>query len=625
MLLSRSTACRGCRRIAVASVLCALLGCHGESKVAPTSVEVASPHPVVTYKKSESVPGTVERPPVDDASADGWQTELFSARALAQLDSLAKHLTGSDTEPTGTIADLVSRNFTGRSLRPAQVQEVYRDEAIVVRRGDYLDSGSKIGADDFRDALNKLLSFVSKPHDVHTKFKVFRVSQNGNEGQTNAYVQIWGACLQGTFQINSVWRCQWQLTEPTGPPLLVALEPTEYEEVIGRRAAAGQLFADCTEAILADADNTFQQQLLPGIDHWLGSIEMRMGIDIGGWQGLAIADVNGDGLEDLYICQPGGLPNRLYVQNADGTCQETSASAGVDWLDSTHGALFVDMDNDADQDLIIGLSDGIVMMANNGRGQFVPRAAKILPAALPYSLAAADYDTDGDLDIYVCCYNRRKGVNRHLLFARPVPYHDANNGGRNVLLRNDATPAEAPWRFRYVTKEVGLDENNRRFSYAAAWEDYDNDGDLDLYVANDFGRNNLYQNDGGHFRDVAAQAGVEDISPGMSVCWGDYNNDGFMDLYVSNMFSSAGNRIAFQQRFQQNAAESTRVSFQRHARGNSLFENHGDGSFRDVSVPAGVVLGRWAWGSKFVDLNNDGWQDLLVANGFITQEDTGDL
>jgi hypothetical protein len=577
----------------------------------------------VTSEILESVPGTVVSTPTDDAAADGWQTELFSTKALLQLDEFAKHLTGSDTQPTTAIADLVASEFTGQALRPTHVEEAYRDETIVVRRGEYLESAARTCADELTDDLNELLSFVTEPHDVHAKFKIFRVSQNGDDGQTDAYVQIWGACLEGSFQMNSVWHCQWQLVNPTGPPLLAAIEPLEYEEVIGYRPENRPLFADCTEAILAD--ETFAQQLLPGIDHWLGSIEMRMGIDIGGWQGLSIADVNGDGLEDLYICQPGGLPNRLYLQNADGTCQETSASAGVDWLDSTHGALFVDLDNDADQDLVVGLSDGIVMMANNGRGQFAPRAAKILPAALPYSLAAADYDTDGDLDIYVCCYNRRKGVNRHLLFARPVPYHDANNGGRNVLLRNDVTPQEAPWQFRYVTAEVGLDENNRRFSYAAAWEDYDNDGDLDLYVANDFGRNNLYQNDGGHFHDVAAQAGVEDISPGMSACWGDYNNDGFMDLYVSNMFSSAGNRITFQQRFQQDADESTRVSFQRHARGNSLFQNRGDGSFRDVSVPANVVLGRWAWGSKFVDLNNDGWQDLLVANGFITQEDTGDL
>ncbi len=91
---------------------------------------------------------------------------------------------------------------------------------------------------------------------------------------------------------------------------------------------------------------------------------------------------------------------------------------------------------------------------------------------------------------------------------------------------------------------------------AASWEDYDQDGDLDLYVANDFGRNNLYRNDDGQFVDVAAEAGVEDISAGMSVSWGDYNNDGQADLYVGNMFSSAGNRVTYQRQFSSDRAVS---------------------------------------------------------------------
>jgi len=339
---------------------------------------------------------------------------------------------------------------------------------------------------------------------------------------------------------------------------------------------------------------------------------------VGGWQGLAIGDVNGDGLDDLYICQPGGLPKRLFIQNADGTATERSAEAGVDWLESTHAALLVDMDNDGDQDLLLSIEEGILFLVNDGMGHFKVGAARPIPAAIPYSLAAADYDEDGDLDLYVCCYNSRRGVDRHLVFARPVPYHDANNGGPNVLLRNDGN-----WRFREVTKQVGLDVNNRRFSYAAAWEDYDNDGDLDLFVANDFGRKNLYRNEGGHFRDLAAEAGAEDIGPGMSAAWGDYDNDGFMDIYASNMFSSAGNRITHQEKFQPAASELARAQLRRHARGNTLLRNLGNGTFQDVE--AGVTMGRWAWGSLFVDLNNDGWQDLLVLNGFITQEDSSDL
>ena len=118
---------------------------------------------------------------------------------------------------------------------------------------------------------------------------------------------------------------------------------------------------------------------------------------------------------------------------------------------------------------------------------------------------------------------------------------------------------------------------------------------------------------------------MEDIATGMSVSWGDYNRDGLMDVYIGNMFSSAGNRIAYQNRFAPGSSQQMKSYLRRTARGNSLFANMGDGTFRDVSELANVTVGRWAWASKFIDLNNDGNQDLVVANGFITTQDTGDL
>jgi len=180
-------------------------------------------------------------------------------------------------------------------------------------------------------------------------------------------------------------------------------------------------------------------------------------------------------------------------------------------------------------------------------------------------------------------------------------------------------------KFSDVTNAVGLDENNSRFSFAVAWEDFDNDGDQDIMVANDYGRNNLYRNDGGLFKDIAPEMGVEDISSGMSVAWGDVNRDGWMDLYISNMFSSAGNRITYQRQFKPEVSEDTKQIYQRMARGNSLFINKAGSGFQDRSVESAVTLGRWAWGSRFVDLDNDGWEDIFVTNGFITTDDTGDL
>jgi hypothetical protein len=202
----------------------------------------------------------------------------------------------------------------------------------------------------------------------------------------------------------------------------------------------------------------------------------------------------------------------------------------------------------------------------------------------------------------------------------PVPFNDANNGGRNALLQN-----LGDFNFVDVTAVVGLDDNNSRFSFAAAWEDYDNDGDVDLYVANDFGRNNLYRNDSGQFSDVAVGTGTEDMAAGMSVSWGDFNRDGLADLYVGNMFSAAGNRVVFQREFQNGRSASGNQGMQRMARGNTLFAATGNGGFQDVSEETKVTMGRWAWSSRFADLNNDGWIDLVVANGYLTNEHADDL
>jgi hypothetical protein len=176
-----------------------------------------------------------------------------------------------------------------------------------------------------------------------------------------------------------------------------------------------------------------------------------------------------------------------------------------------------------------------------------------------------------------------------------------------------------------------LSTNNRRFSLAAAWEDFDNDGDQDLYVANDYGRDNLYRHDVSdqaglpRFVDVGPQAHVEDSASGMSVAWSDYDRDGWMDVYVSNMFSSAGNRITYQDQFKRGQPAEIKRRLQRFARGNTLLRNRGDGTFASVRRAGGAEIGRWAWSSNFVDINNDGWEDLVVANGYITGEDTRDL
>jgi Tfp pilus assembly protein PilF len=179
--------------------------------------------------------------------------------------------------------------------------------------------------------------------------------------------------------------------------------------------------------------------------------------------------------------------------------------------------------------------------------------------------------------------------------------------------------------FRDVTAETGLDRNNTRYSFCCAWGDSNGDGWPDLYVVNDFGRKNLYRNNGdGTFADVAAETGVEDVGAGMSVSWLDYDNDGVGDLYVANMWTAAGERISMQEGFQKGAPEAARAFYRKHAMGNSLFRSAG-GAFQDATSHAGVGMGRWSWSSDAWDFDHDGYSDLYITNGMISGPLRADL
>jgi hypothetical protein len=553
------------------------------------------------------------------------QSETVHEGTDSQLHHIADWLTPGNSIARKVIEDLASDKFRCGVLRAEGLAVVYSDTALEVRRpasrgGDEsTDNAVRFhGKSGLIDALGQLREALGDSRLGHAKFKTIRVDVKSAAATTISYFELSGHGGKDAAEVHATWTCEW--SKQGGTWLLESIQMDDYEESRSRDTA-GAMFADCTESALSK-NASYSEILLWGIDHWLARMDQVFGGEPSGWCGISVGDVNGDDLDDFYLSHPGGLPNQLFVQQPDGTFSDTSRAAKVDWWDTTHASLFLDIDNDSDQDLVICAGLGLIFMENDGTGVFTERGNKLAPEARSVAIAAADYDDDGDLDIYTCCYSLRgnAAARGFGLLGRPIPYHDANNGGRNILFRNDGN-----WKFVDVTKRVGLEQNNRRFSLAASWEDFDNDGDVDLYVANDFGRDNLYRNDGGQFTDIASQAGVDDIGAGMSVSWGDYNQDGWMDIYVSNMFSSAGNRVTFQRRFRENIDSETRAEFQHHARGNTLFTNNGDGTFADDSVPANVTMGRWAWGSAFVDINNDSRDDLVVANGFLTRADPGDL
>jgi tetratricopeptide (TPR) repeat protein len=385
-----------------------------------------------------------------------------------------------------------------------------------------------------------------------------------------------------------------------------------HEEV--RSRAQQRCFVDTSQSAFGE-NSSYGGQMLHGADYWRTVLDGASGIDIYGHNGVSVGDLYGTGFDDIYVCQPAGLPNRLYRNRGNGTFEDVTERSGLGLLDNTACALIADFDNDGRQDVVVVRANGPLLFLNQGNGKFQMKRGAFQFAQAPQgtftSAAAADYDRDGRLDLYFCLYSFYQGSDQ---YNYPTPYFAAENGPANFMMHNDGDGT-----FRDVTAQCGMDQNNTRYSFCCGWNDFNGDGWPDLYVVNDFGKKNLYRNHGdGTFSDVAAEVGVEDIGAGMSVCWFDYNNDGAEDLYVANMWTAAGERITRDKDFQNDAPEQLRAIYQKHAMGNSLLLNGGHSQFRDVTADSNTGMGRWAWGSDAWDFNHDGLADLYIANGMIS-------
>ena len=352
------------------------------------------------------------------------------------------------------------------------------------------------------------------------------------------------------------------------------------------------------------------------------------------WRGAATADIDGDGFFDIF--NSNSQRGVLYRNNGNGTFADISKQLPPLPSGMT-GSIFFDYDRDGDQDLFCGYvgwkvdgvpnGESLKLLQNDGAGKFtdVTREAGLAEILCnAFSSCVADIDNDGWLDIYVCSYNRLDAV-------YPNSWHDATNGTANVLLHNQ--------KGKFVDVAPSAKTAGKDWSYAAAFADFDEDGDQDIYVANDYGNNRLYRNEGdGTFVDVAAQLGVLDTGNGMGVAWGDLNQDGRLDLYVSNMSSSAGNRIL--RRLGKREAEAAgsspgkdkastpRISnaektLLKLAAGNTIFIGTKDG-FRQLPARDGGVGASWAWSTSLLDIDLDGRQDIYVANGFISGDSLKD-
>ncbi|MDE3181501.1 MAG: VCBS repeat-containing protein, partial [Acidobacteriota bacterium] len=547
-----------------------------------------------------------------DPRLDIYPTEVFAAEITQILNTWrdAMMMAPPDLDP---IQRSLAPAFTGSSFEAKEQLLPRSDEALEIRKRQFLPAPALL-----RPAfLRALKGFLGAVRFLRVEFKIVAIRQTASGVDTSVRYDFVDAG-PGYHRQQRVGTMNLRWQPDSGSPRQV-VEWRMIEETVSR--SSRPMFEDITARALG-ANKSFGLQLARGTDYWRSVLDGASGIDVYGNYGLAVGDFDDDGWDDLYVCQPSGLPNRLFRNRGDGTFEDVTSKAGVGVLDSSPSALFADIDNDGRQDLIVVRGAGPLLFLNQGNGKFLLKKDAFQFATAPEGTftgaAIADYDRDGWLDIYFCLYAYYQGPER---YRYPVPYANAQNGPPNFLFRNNRNGT-----FSDATAAVRLNQNNNRFSFACGWCDYDRDGWPDLYVANDFGQKNLYHNNrDGAFTDLAGQAGVLDTGAGMSVCWDDFNNDGWPDLYVADMWTAAGLRVTALASFMPREPAALRGLYRNHAMGNSLYRNNRHGGFEDVTSSSETANGGWAWSSDAWDFDQDGYLDLYIANGMISGPERQDL
>ncbi len=352
-------------------------------------------------------------------------------------------------------------------------------------------------------------------------------------------------------------------------------------------AAPGSLFSDVTEESGIRFRHTTAE--------WLARFR-RYGPEAPTFSGggVAAGDVDGDDWEDLVFC--GGAGCSLFRNRGNGTFEDMTGDAGIQVPGEARMALLADFDNDGRRDLFLTYAaEGNRLFRNLGEGRFeeVTEVSGLMHTGdITGGATAVDTDNDGLLDLYVANFGN------YLASENPWSPTDSRNGQANRLFRN-----LGDLRFAEITEQAGEGVGNTGWAQAVSHVDYDVDGDQDLFIANDFGRDDLLVNQGdGTFRSLGMETGTDDPGHGMNVAFADLNRDGLPEIFVTNIWV-----------WHEVRREVTET--------NSLFlsERRSDRSvgYRRSEDPA--LLARdtgWAWGALFLDVENDGDDDLFVANGF---------
>jgi hypothetical protein len=483
-----------------------------------------------------------------------------------------------------------------------------------------------LASNRFDDAQIGVLkaSFPNSPNEfeMKTKFEGRIKTEDGRMIGVKGYQTLgWTNSGEDTWQLSS-WE-QEKLKVTTSKHVLFedvteqAIPDVATLEQI-QRSAHQEMIVKHSGEIGFDRGFKEARSKFKGLSDWYSAFQ---------YPSVSVVDIDQDGFDDLFVTAR-WQPAQLLRNQGDGTFVDVTQSSGLDVNELANCAYFADFDNDGDSDVFIGISMAGSKMFINENGKFVPHesANKLLDDSR-FVLAASvvDINRDGLLDLYLSTYAFGTGsvadwyeettrpTDRFKTRRRIEDQHTyVDRGGPpNIVLMNRG--GNFDW--------VKIDDTLKQFrdTYQTSWTDFDNDGDLDAYICNDFSPDVFLRNDTEQgsfdlkFEDVTKEViGNAAMNFAMGASWGDFDSDGDLDLYVSNMYSKAGMRIVSQL---DNVDERVRVS----AVGNFLYKNE-NGKLKQSAGPEDdqqhVSSVGWSYGGQFADFDNDGDLDLYVPSGF---------
>lgn len=378
--------------------------------------------------------------------------------------------------------------------------------------------------------------------------------------------------------------------------------------------------------------------------------------------GVALGDVDGDGWCDIYFCRLEG-PNVLYRNLGNWRFEDITAQAGVacDNQLST-AAVFVDLDGDGDLDLLVNsIGGGTRAFLNDGHGKFEETpGGRLVKRFGSTSMALADIDSDGDLDLYVANYRtlttkdefprpnvQAKMENGRIVVTPPgrftaIPTRNGNAqlfeiGERDFLYLNDGHAGFSPisWTTGNFLDETGLKLDNAPLDWGLSvmLRDLNDDGLIDIVVCNDFFNSPdriWFQQAGSRFQLASRRAVRKASLASMAVDVADINRDGFDDIFFAEML---GRNFSFRQNHRDNVMKANLNSelsqrdplFRFETPRNTLFLNRGDGTYAEIAELAGLDASDWSWGAVFLDVDLDGFEDLLIPTGHNHDVQNSDL